>query len=411
MDSTIPNGSGIYSRDISGRVLGRGRTPSEKLDELPKLPWDWCVGRGYSHVPLSTMRGCPFDCTFCEVIAFMGRRVSTRSLNHVILELTHACQAIGTNRVSVLDDTFTLNRRRIFDFCSLVRAELPSLRFSIYSRIDTIDPEMMESLAGAGCERVFFGIDAGDNALLTRISKGFNIETAKEVLFRAAEYFNVTASLIWGYPFESWKSFELALDLAYRLAGHDASFRIQPQLHLLSPSAGTPLFVEYGGRLEFEESVEGLVCGTISAFESESGYHDVKAVIENEPILAAPFYRYVTPEFDRKLEAVERFNKVLDQKPPEKPWQIYCSMVRSVSEMNLSDDAKWLLGRLVADPGYRSLFRSDPTTALCKLGVNLSEVERAFLTSCLRELDAQQVCSDGELAFQLAKWERSLVPS
>ena len=54
------------------------------------------------------------------------------------------------------------------------------MRFSIFSRTDTIDEEMMQALAGAGCERVFFGVDGGDDEVLERVAKGVSVRQRSE---------------------------------------------------------------------------------------------------------------------------------------------------------------------------------------------------------------------------------------
>jgi anaerobic magnesium-protoporphyrin IX monomethyl ester cyclase len=303
---------GVWTR-VNDGIQGAGRTPRESLDRLGRLPWEWCRNRGYSRVPLSTMRGCPFDCEFCEIIGFMGRQVRRRDLDQSLDDLEKAIDAVGSHEVDVLDDTFTLSRRRVHEFCTALKRRRTPVRYSIYSRIDTIDRSMMEALAGSGCRRVFFGIDAADQSVLNRIHKRISIEQALPVLCEAAEYFDVTASLIWGFPFESMKAFEATLAFAETCLEQSLTHHIQPQLHLLSPSAGTPIFEEYGSRLVLDDSIEGPTCGTLGVNSFRSHYDTIFRVIQDNPLLAAPFYRYETADFASKARHVERFNRALDR--------------------------------------------------------------------------------------------------
>ncbi len=303
---------GVWSRDADGAVRGAGRTARENLNRFSTLPWEQYRGRGYSRVPLSTMRGCPFDCQFCEIIAFMGRNVSTRDLDRSLADLGAAVRAIGSNQVDVLDDTFTLSKKRVHRFCSLLAESGLDVEFSIYSRVDTIDRAMLEDLARVGCRRVFFGIDAADDAVLERIHKRIRIEQAESIIATASEYCDVSASMIWGYPFETRAAFEATLAFAERCLECASTHRVQPQLHLLSPSAGTPLFEEYGHRLVLDESVEGAMCGTLGLSAFRPQYPEILRVIRDHPLLAAPFYRYDTPEFSAKSRRVEAFNRRID---------------------------------------------------------------------------------------------------
>lgn len=304
---------GVYLRTPAGDVLGAGQTQREDLNRLPRLRWDWCRGRGYSQVPLSTMRGCPFDCHFCEVIAFLGRQVTQRDLSLAMDDLEEAMAAIDSNQVEVLDDTFTLSKKRVMAFCAALKDRRLRVEFSIYSRIDTIDREMMRALSEAGCHRVFFGLDGADPGVLKRISKRIDIEEAVRVVHAAADYFDVTASFIWGYPFESWEAFAATIDLAGRMASRQGVHSIQPQLHLLSPSAGTPLFDEFGESLVLDESVENAVCGTIGVNSFREGYQQIMKIIRKNAPLAAPFYRYMTPDFERKAERVDLLHRQMDE--------------------------------------------------------------------------------------------------
>jgi anaerobic magnesium-protoporphyrin IX monomethyl ester cyclase len=303
---------GVWTRLDHGAVRGAGRTAREPLDRFSSLPWEWCRNRGYSRVPLSTMRGCPFDCDFCEIIAFMGRKVRMRDLDLSLIDLDTAIDAVGSNEVDVLDDTFTVSRKRVHNFCAALKGRRTPIRFSIYSRVDTIDRPMMEALADAGCQRVFFGIDAADQSVLNRIHKRICIEQALPVLKEAAEYFDVTASLIWGFPFESGEAFDATLAFAETCLDQPGRHRIRPQLHLLSPSSGTPLFEQYGDRMVLDESIEGLMCGTLGVNSFRPHYGVIFKVIRENPLLAAPFHRYETPDFATKARRVERFNRNLD---------------------------------------------------------------------------------------------------
>src|SRR5262249_18966240 len=162
----------------------------------------------------------------CEITAFMGRKVVTRSVPSAVAELRRAVDILGLHRIQVLDDTFTLSKRRVLAVCrELVAADL-RIEFEIFSRTNTLDEEMMVALAKAGCVRVFFGIDGGDDEVLARVTKGIRIAEAEQTLRRAANYFEITASFIWGYPFETYAAFERMMDLVSRLNAHAARFAI-----------------------------------------------------------------------------------------------------------------------------------------------------------------------------------------
>jgi radical SAM superfamily enzyme YgiQ (UPF0313 family) len=261
------------------------------------------------------MRGCPFDCQFCEITAFMGRRVTSKSIPAAVDDLERAVGALRSRTVNILDDTFTVNKRRVMALCQELSNRSLGVSFEIFSRTDTLDLEMMEALAKAGCVRVFFGVDGGDDEVLRRIAKGLRIADAERTIAHAAGFFDVTASFIWGYPFETMDAFRRMLEMAGRLGALQQRFQVWPQLHLLSPSAGTPLFDQFSSLLSLDLDVETLPIGSrLSTQTFRSDFRAVVDIITSDPVLAAPFYHYRTPHFDDKRIAVEEFNRMLDRK-------------------------------------------------------------------------------------------------
>ena len=135
--ATLP---GVFSRDRDGRAMGAGRTAREHLDRLPGVDWRRLPNHRYTIVPWSTMRGCPFSCEFCEIIAFMGRRVVARDIIAAVDDLESATTALGANQVFALDDTFTINRRRVLALCEEIVRRRLRVSFEIFSRANLDRP-------------------------------------------------------------------------------------------------------------------------------------------------------------------------------------------------------------------------------------------------------------------------------
>lgn len=320
-ESTLPmfikdkNKIGDYPGVFShlDKISGSGKSRREDFECLPTPCWDWCENRGYEAIPILTMRGCPFQCRFCDIIGIMGQEVYQRDVNDVIDDLVSALSIIKSNHVEIVDDTFTLRKQYVLKFCKGLRRLAPKISFSVFSRTDTIDKEMMEALAEAGCNHIFFGVDAGDNHILKLIKKGITIEDAEKVLLQAANFFDVTASFIWGYPFETIDAFQRMIDFAEKLLMKKVYYRIWPHLHLLSPSVVTPIFKEYKDSILLDLDADlQTIAGSIRGNSFRKGYKDVLEIIEKEKKLSMPYYRYRTPCFYKKSELVYNYNKEFD---------------------------------------------------------------------------------------------------
>ena len=83
-------------------------------------------------------------------------------------------EAIGKYRIREFmfyDDTFTLNRNRILEFCEAVIDRRLDIRFYAQVRVDTIDVEIAKKLKAAGCFAVAIGVESGNEATLKTMGK------------------------------------------------------------------------------------------------------------------------------------------------------------------------------------------------------------------------------------------------
>jgi hypothetical protein len=61
-----------------------------------------------------------------------------------------------------------------------------------------------------------------------------------------------------------------------------------------------------------DESVEGTTSGTLAMNAWRPDYETILQVIRTNRVLAAPFYRYDTPQFRAKADRVQAFSRQLD---------------------------------------------------------------------------------------------------
>src|SRR5208283_4131656 len=116
-------------------------------------------------------RGCPFDCYFCGSRVVWGRRVRYRSPANMVAEIEEAIGKYHIREFMFYDDTFTLNRKRILEFCQAVIDRRLDIRFYAQARVDTIDVEIVRKLKAAGCFAMAIGVESGNEEILKTMGK------------------------------------------------------------------------------------------------------------------------------------------------------------------------------------------------------------------------------------------------
>jgi len=152
-------------------VYGR---PVENLDTLPDP--DFSLIQGYSRtpmiMPISTSRGCPFDCSFCSVTKMFGRKYRFRSADYVIKEMNSR----SAKSLFICDDNFTANPARSRHLLNLMVKNRIN-PWAAQVRCDVAkDPQLLNLMAKAGCKVVCIGFESVNPLTLKAYKKNQTIE-------------------------------------------------------------------------------------------------------------------------------------------------------------------------------------------------------------------------------------------
>jgi anaerobic magnesium-protoporphyrin IX monomethyl ester cyclase len=215
--------NGVGFEGVRGIVFRNGdRTihthPREFIEDLDSLPFPsrelfdneaykkyYHDRFGYSTSSMITSRGCPFSCDFCSRPIF-GNEIKSRSVKNIVDEVEQIAD-LGYDRVWFADDCFTLNRKHVLNVCNeLVRRKV-DISWECLSRVDTMNNEVAEGMKRAGCLRVFFGIESGNDSILHLMNKSITTMQAKSAVYATKTAgLKTGAFFILGYPGESDKT-------------------------------------------------------------------------------------------------------------------------------------------------------------------------------------------------------------
>ncbi|HSB64964.1 MAG TPA: radical SAM protein, partial [Anaerolineales bacterium] len=160
---------------------------------------------GYGITTVMSTRGCPFECEFCSNVIF-GGSYRERSAANVVDEIEEAL-SLGYQRISFADDVFTMHKKRVVEFCEEILKRDLHFMWECLARVDSIDEETYGEMYRAGCRRVYFGIESGDNAILKLMKKKITVDQARHAV-EAAKHagLEVGAFFILFYPGETDQS-------------------------------------------------------------------------------------------------------------------------------------------------------------------------------------------------------------
>lgn len=133
----------------------------------------------YTAALVQTTRGCPFDCSFCDVIYTYGRKPRSKTIEQV-LEEVKKLQSLKVGIIFIADDNFAGDKKYTKE---LLRALIPlnnsfPIPLGFLTQIDiTIanDHELLKLLADANFLAVMIGIESVNEASLKEFNKQQNL--------------------------------------------------------------------------------------------------------------------------------------------------------------------------------------------------------------------------------------------
>ncbi len=212
------------------------------LDSLPMPDRDLFGLHNYKRrlnhkkaVHLVTLRGCPFNCAFCDRDS-VGRTVRYRSVNDVMMEIEYIKKQYGISSFVIYDDIFILDIKRAEELCD--RFAAANIEWRCWSRTDILvkgGKRLLKRMMASGMTQITFGVESGDDKVLELMNKGSTREDNRQALLMCKEAgVPVRCSLMYGNPGESRVSLQNTIDLIEECQPDEWN------LAVLIPTPGSP---------------------------------------------------------------------------------------------------------------------------------------------------------------------------
>jgi len=228
--------------------------------------------------PLLTSRGCPFHCVFCskDVFKYICRM---RSPENVIEEVDMLIKKFGVKQIDILDDNFTINKKRAEQILDLLIERKYDLYVNLQSGVRTegIDQNIINKMKKAKIFKIPFGVESGDPLILKRIIKQLDLKRvlactkmAKKAGMKVYGFFMI------GLPGDTPESMQKTIDYAIKMDPNIANFAIT------IPFPGTELYqmVKKDGRFLID-----MDNGIDAGFYANTVFYELEGM-DKEQVLA-----------------------------------------------------------------------------------------------------------------------------
>ncbi len=250
------------------------------LDDLPMPAWDLYHIKDYHRIPRLLVkrlpaavaefsRGCVFQCNFCASKTTLGQGYRKKSPERCAEEVRQM-HALGFREFWLADDIFTSDNAWAISVCEAIAKAGVDIVWTCTNgiRVESADERLFQSLRKAGCYRVSFGFESGNNEILEKFGKGgqATIEQGREAVRMARSAgLDTAGTMLLGLSDDTEETMMDTIDYARRLPLDMMKFGIT----IAFP--GTRMFTDYAHQ------------GLIRSFDWDKYF-----IYTNEPLFAHP---------------------------------------------------------------------------------------------------------------------------
>ncbi|MHA2251432.1 MAG: B12-binding domain-containing radical SAM protein [Candidatus Kariarchaeaceae archaeon] len=288
-----------YQDQLGNTMYNEDRELIDNLNDLP-LPAYHLIDmheyiiKDFRHtVSIITSRGCIYKCSFCAVAPLWKRKNRTRSISAIIDEIKYLNKEYNIRHFSIEDDTFTINRNRVIDFCETLINENLNISFSCFARINHVDEEIIDLMLDAGLNHIFFGVEAASDDRLNAMNKGITREKSDEVVQLVLDKgVDILASFIIGLPNDTVVDLQdtISLALSYSLRGCEASL--------------VPFMPLNGSSIVEDTGIENIIDPPLQLDSPHNSTYFGKSFPESEINLIRQYPKIMTPFFNVKKKFI-----------------------------------------------------------------------------------------------------------
>jgi magnesium-protoporphyrin IX monomethyl ester (oxidative) cyclase len=310
-----------WGKDNSDYILNPKLKWIEDLDSLP-FPAYHLIGleqyfglessHGIRHdkeyAPIVTSRGCPAKCTFCSANKMFGYKFRTRSAQNVLDELWFLKNKYGIKEIMFEDDNVTASRKHATELFQMMIDQKIDLRWDTPNGVGmwTLTDDIIDLMKEAGCIKINFPIESGDQEILKNIiKKPLDLKRTKNLFKRCQDIgLDYGTFLVVGMPGEKieniWTSFKFCAEVG----------SYSPHVSVATPYPGTELYEQCKDNDYFSRdyALDGLFISSFMLKTPDWSENDLRKVL-----LQGKLYLKFRQVMDRPSDAWHLIKRVIGQ--------------------------------------------------------------------------------------------------
>ncbi|MCK9218713.1 MAG: B12-binding domain-containing radical SAM protein [Bacteroidales bacterium] len=175
---TIP----MLLKDLQNGESSGTYVSSERADMLQAVipRYDLIRFQNYIMVGMQFIRGCPFNCEFCDVIELFGRTPRFKTNEQIIRELQTLYDLGYRGHIDMVDDNFIGNKKKVKELLLEIKKWTIERKYPFYFTTEASvnladDDELLQLMRDCDFRYVFLGIESPENDTLALAHKNQNV--------------------------------------------------------------------------------------------------------------------------------------------------------------------------------------------------------------------------------------------
>jgi radical SAM superfamily enzyme YgiQ (UPF0313 family) len=175
---TIP----MFLEDLRTGAISGTYVSADRANMLESVVprYDLIRFRNYIMIGMQYIRGCPFNCEFCDVIELFGRIPRFKTNSQILKELQSLYDLGYRGHIDMVDDNFIGNKKKVKELLREVRTWLKERNYPFFFTTEASvnladDDELLQLMQDCDFRYVFLGIETPENNTLALTNKTQNV--------------------------------------------------------------------------------------------------------------------------------------------------------------------------------------------------------------------------------------------